>query len=59
MIPGIGLRMSEITRKLLFTAACLILPVLWGVLVNWLFNLWQSARTEKTEDEPVFPDYQI
>ncbi len=46
-------------HKILFTAACLILPVLWGVLVNWAFNLWQGRTAEKQDQEPVFPDYQI
>ena len=51
--------MDELTRNILFTAACVILPVLWGVLVNWVFDLWQSRNTEKSQDEPIFPDYQI
>ncbi len=51
--------MDELTRNILFTAACVILPVLWGVLVNWVFDLWQSRNAEKSQDEPIFPDYQI
>ncbi len=39
--------------------ACLILPVVWGVLVNWLFDLWHERAAEKSSDDPIFPDYQI
>jgi hypothetical protein len=43
----------------LFTLLCLILPVVWGALVNWLFNLWRAKAARKEQDEPIFPDYQI
>ena len=46
-------------NKILFTAACLILPVVWGVVVNWMFNRWQGRVREKSNDEPLYPDYQI
>ena len=42
-----------------YTAVCLVLPVVWGVVVNWLFQLWQTRSADKNGDEPVFPDYQI
>ena len=46
--------------KLLFIAACLVLPVAWGVFVNWLFDLWRGRRAGGDDDgEPIFPDYQI
>jgi hypothetical protein len=48
-----------VLHKVLFTLACLVLPVIWGVLVNWLFNLWQGRAVRKENDEPIFPDYQI
>jgi hypothetical protein len=49
-----------VLHKLLFTLSCLVVPVAWGVVVNWTFNLWRS-RSERSaqHDEPVFPDYQI
>ena len=60
MIRNLNLgAMDELTRNILFTAACVILPVLWGVLVNWVFDLWQSRNAEESQDEPIFPDYQI
>lgn len=46
-------------ESVLFTLACLILPVIWGALVNWLFNLWQTKAARNEQDEPIFPDYQI
>lgn len=45
-------------EKILYVLACVVLPVLWGVFVNWLFTLWAS-RSSDSDDEPVFPDYQI
>ena len=51
--------MNDLASKLLFTVACLTLPVLWGVLVNWLFNLYGNRASHESREEPVFPDYQI
>jgi hypothetical protein len=48
-----------VLSSVLFTLACLILPVIWGALVNWLFNLWQAKAAGKEGDESIFPDYQI
>lgn len=47
-------------NKILMVVACLLLPILWGVIVNWVFNFWNklAARREE-EEEPIFPDYQI
>lgn len=45
-------------EKLAFTVVCVGLPVLWGVIVNWLFNLWRGQPGTQTDDR-VFPDYQI
>ncbi|MFQ5731206.1 MAG: hypothetical protein ACE5KM_04530 [Planctomycetaceae bacterium] len=48
------------TGKILFALACLLLPIAWGVLVNWLFNLWNGRKTDRPDDDDwVFPDYQI
>jgi hypothetical protein len=52
-------RGSIVLHKLLFVAACLFLPVAWGVLVNWVFDVWQARAHDKTDDEPLFPDFQI
>ncbi len=46
-------------EKVLYVAACVIFPVVWGVIVNWLFNLWQERTADNSTDEPIFPDYQI
>ncbi|MDA1017641.1 MAG: hypothetical protein O3A00_24680 [Planctomycetota bacterium] len=40
------------------TATCIALPVIWGVIVNWLFDLW-SGRKSDSDDDSIFPDYQI
>ncbi len=52
-------RGRRVLHKVLFTLACLVLPVIWGVLVNWLFNLWRGRTVHNENDEPIFPDYQI
>jgi hypothetical protein len=44
--------------RLAFVAACLAIPVAWGVIVNWLFDLWQRRPVE-ADDDRIFPDYQI
>ena len=49
----------DLSQKILFLLASLVLPVVWGVLVNWLFDLWRERQLSDSEDEPVFPDYQI
>ncbi len=49
----------RLLNKILFTIACLLLPILWGVFVNWLFNFWHRRKATSHDDEPVFPDYQI
>lgn len=54
--------MSDLVGKILFTVSCLVLPVVWGVLVNWFFDAWQERTKDNGDerpDEPFFPDYQI
>jgi hypothetical protein len=48
-----------VVEKLLFVAACVLMPIAWGVLVHWLFEAWQARANEKGDDDPLFPDYQI
>jgi hypothetical protein len=53
----------------LFVAACLIVPVVWGWLVNWLFVRYRRRRGPRggspaaadgeSEDRATFSDYQI
>ena len=45
--------------KLLFIAACLLIPVVWGVFVNWMFDAWHARANHRGDDDPIFPDYQI
>ena len=46
-------------EKVTFTVGCLIVPVVWGIVVNYAFNMWRNRANSETDDEPVFPDYQI
>jgi hypothetical protein len=54
-----GHSMTGLTSKILLTLACLAFPVVWGVLVNWLFDRWSAKRKSNLANEPTFPDYQI
>ena len=51
--------MNDTVKKILFCAACVLLPIIWGVLVNWVFDLWHKRNSDNGNDEPIFPDYQI
>lgn len=52
-------------KQLGFILACLIIPILWGWLVNLLFTHWfrrhgnRSARSRRDADDQTFSDYQI
>ena len=48
-----------ILNRILLIIACVCLPVLWGVLVNAVFQFWKNRSDSRDEDDPVFPDYQI
>lgn len=53
-----------VIERIAFIAACLVLPVLWGIAVNRVFDLWQKRSADAEEpggsnDEPIFPDFQI
>jgi len=55
--------MSPILSRLLFVLACLIVPILWGVVVNWLFHRMETpgktsgSRSQQTDDEPTIEYY--
>jgi hypothetical protein len=52
-------------KQLGFVAACLVIPIFWGWLVNALFVHWgrrraiSSEEPEDTVDDETFSDYQI
>jgi len=48
-----------IQDRILLILACVCLPVLWGVLVNSVFQFWKNRAGNRDKDDPVFPDYQI
>jgi heme/copper-type cytochrome/quinol oxidase subunit 2 len=50
---------TAVLVKVGFVLACLILPVVWGVVVNWLFEFWRNRSEEKRDTDSIFPDYQI
>ena len=51
-------------KPLGFVAACLLIPILWGWLVNALFVHWGRRKIAPNEsddqvDDQTFSDYQI
>ncbi len=46
-------------ETLLYMAACVAIPILWGIAVNWLFNLWRGRTRPFRDNDRIFPDYQI
>jgi len=45
-----------VLNKTLITIACLVLPVLWGVVVNWLFTAWRRRFPNRKPAGPPDPD---
>lgn len=33
-----------------FVAVCLVVPIVWGCLVNWLFARWSHRRMSRREE---------
>ena len=44
-------------ERIWYYLACLLLPIVWGVLINWIFNRW-SSRQQKAGNSAI-QDYQI
>ena len=42
-----------------FVLACLGIPMLWGWIVNWLFNRWKHLRAAGRKADESFIEYQI
>ena len=51
--------MGELFNRVLFVLLCLVLPMLWGVTVNWIYNFLSERSEQNSDDETIFPDYQI
>ncbi len=49
----------SVAVRVAFVVLCLLIPIVWGVLVNWVFDRLQAQLPEKEEQETVFPDFQI
>ena len=49
--------------KVLFILACLLIPIIWGIAVNWIFDFWKSSAASSEDNskngDRIFPDYQI
>jgi hypothetical protein len=45
--------------KLMIAVGFLTIPILWGIVVNGVFDLWSGRDRDKTGDDHIFPDYQI
>lgn len=57
------LLMSPFATRLLFVLACLAVPIVWGIVVNWIFQRLattstdEAAGSQQTEDEPTIEYY--
>ncbi len=55
--------MSPFVSRILFVVACLTVPIVWGIIVNWVFHRLKttSPAEEETQtessDEPVIEYY--
>lgn len=45
--------------KYLITVGYIAIPILWGIAVNGLFDLWNGRDHDESDDDGIFPDYQI
>lgn len=48
--------------RILFVLLCLVVPVVWGLAVNWIFRHPERLRRKRShskDEEPRYPDYQI
>jgi hypothetical protein len=57
------LKMSPFVTDCLFVVACLTVPIVWGIIVNWVFHRLKAAAPSDEEseaessDEPVIEYY--
>ena len=57
------IKMSPFVEKILFVVACLTVPIVWGIIVNWVFHRLKTATPpeqdseNESEDEPVIEYY--
>lgn len=49
---------SGLGEQVLFIAACLVIPILWGVIVHRLFARFRFKRRPENQASS-WPDYQI
>lgn len=43
----------------LFVSACVVLPVIWGVIVHLVFTWLRKKYDSDEQGAPSWPDYQI
>jgi hypothetical protein len=46
-------------QTLLYAIACIVLPVLWGTIVHWIFQHIRSRQNSEHRSADNWPDYQI
>ncbi|MDA0808876.1 MAG: hypothetical protein O2983_06185 [Planctomycetota bacterium] len=55
--------MPLFVEKILFVIACLTVPIVWGIIVNWVFHRLKTATPNEddsgneSQDEPVIEYY--
>lgn len=46
-------------ERILFAITCLVVPILWGVLVNRIFDAWRVRNGQPGPKETPRQDFQI
>jgi len=55
--------MSPFVSRILFVVACLTVPIVWGIIVNWVFHRLKTnsrngdEQDQESQDEPVIEYY--
>ncbi len=48
-----------VVRTSLYVLACVVLPVIWGALIHWLFQQIRSRKDSSRPSADHWQDYQI
>ncbi|MEW4526129.1 hypothetical protein [Maioricimonas sp. JC845] len=49
----------NVIERILFAVTCLVVPILWGLLVDRIFDAWRARDGQSGSKETSRHDYQI
>lgn len=49
----------NVIERILFAVTCLVVPILWGLLVDRIFDAWRARDGQSGSRETSRHDYQI